>query len=65
MSPTAQRILDLVLEEEVDQKRIWQILDTLPGSLEIWDDIINVAVQLRLNKQWDPIMLVRSQYNSL
>ncbi|POO04136.1 Pentatricopeptide repeat [Trema orientale] len=58
MSPTAQKILDLVLEEEVDQKRIWGVLDTLPASHAIWDDIINVAVQLRLNKQWDPIMLM-------
>ena len=61
MSPTAQKILDLVLEDEVDQSRIWEVLDSLPASHDIWDDLINVAVQLRLNKQWDPITLVREK----
>lgn len=61
MSPTAQKMLEF-LQKEVDRNRIWEVLDTLPASHTIWDDIINVAVQLRLNKQWDLIILVRNQY---
>lgn len=61
MSPTAQQLLD-ILQKEVDQNRIWEVLHSLPASHTIWDDIINVAVQLRLNKRWDLIMLVRNQY---
>ncbi|VVA27244.1 PREDICTED: proteasome [Prunus dulcis] len=57
MSPTGQKILDLV-QKEVDKSSIWEILDTLPASHTIWDDIINVAVQLRLNKQWGSIILI-------
>lgn len=60
MSPTAEKIMDLV-QEEVDKNRIWQVLGSLPASHAIWDDIINVAVQLRLNKQWDQIMWVRNK----
>lgn len=59
MSPTGQQILDLV-QKEVDKSSIWEILDTLPASHTIWDDIINVTVQLRLNKQWGSIILVRN-----
>ncbi|CAB4276749.1 unnamed protein product [Prunus armeniaca] len=57
MSPTGQQILDFV-QKEVDKSSIWEILDTLPASHTIWDDIINVAVQLRLNKQWGSIILI-------
>ncbi|GFS44865.1 tetratricopeptide repeat (TPR)-like superfamily protein [Actinidia rufa] len=57
LSPIAQQILNFV-QKEVDANRIWGSLDTLPPTLTTWDDIINIAVQLRLNKQWDPIILV-------
>lgn len=59
MSPTAEQILDIV-QNEADRIKIWEVLDTLPASHIIWDDIINVAVQLRLNKMWDSIILVRN-----
>lgn len=59
LSPTGQQILDLV-QKEIDQNSIREILDTLPASHTMWDDIINVAVQLRLNKQWSSIILVRN-----
>ncbi|GMP71417.1 hypothetical protein CsSME_00029831 [Camellia sinensis var. sinensis] len=56
-SPIAQQILNFV-QKEVDVNRIWSSLDTLPPTNTTWDDIITVAVQLRLNKRWDPIILV-------
>lgn len=59
MSPAAEQILDIV-QNEADRIKIWEVLDTLPASHIIWDDIINVAVQLRLNKMWDSIILVRN-----
>ena len=59
MSPIAQQILDFVQKEE-RSNRIWGSLDSLSPNHTTWDDIINVAVQLRLNKQWDAIVLVRN-----
>lgn len=59
LSPIAQKILKFV-QKEVDLNTVWAALDTLPATHDTWDDIINVAVQLRLNKQWDPIVLVRN-----
>lgn len=61
MSPTAQNILDF-LQKEVDQYKVLELLDSLPVSHTIWDDLINVAVQLRLNKYWSSIVLVRNIY---
>lgn len=58
LGPTAQQIMDFV-REEVDYMGLWDFLDTLPATNSTWDDIISVAVQLRLNKKWAPIILVR------
>ncbi|KAJ6748150.1 PENTATRICOPEPTIDE REPEAT-CONTAINING PROTEIN [Salix purpurea] len=49
-------ILNFV-RKEVDPNNVWAALETLPVTHETWDDLINVAVQFRLNKQWDPITL--------
>ncbi|MQM15764.1 hypothetical protein Taro_048715, partial [Colocasia esculenta] len=57
LSPIAQQILEFLLEEG-DPSKVWLSLDTLLPSHDIWDDLINVAVQLRINKQWDPIVLL-------
>ncbi|KAG5234422.1 pentatricopeptide repeat-containing protein [Salix suchowensis] len=57
LSPVAHQILNFV-RKEVDPNNVWAALDTLPVTHETWDDLINVAVQLRLNKQWDPITLI-------
>ncbi|KAB5532330.1 hypothetical protein DKX38_019000 [Salix brachista] len=57
LSSVAHQILNFV-RKEVDPNNVWAALDTLPVTHETWDDLINVAVQLRLNKQWDPIALV-------
>ncbi|GKU92651.1 hypothetical protein SLEP1_g6354 [Rubroshorea leprosula] len=57
LSPIAQQILNF-LQKEVDPNRIWGSFDTLPSTHATWDDLINVAVQLRLNKKWDAIMLI-------
>lgn len=57
LSPIAQQILKFVQKEE-DANRIWDSLDSLPSNHTTWDDVLTVAVQLRLNKQWDPIILV-------
>ncbi|XWS16027.1 hypothetical protein CRYUN_Cryun34aG0051000 [Craigia yunnanensis] len=57
LSPIAQQILDFV-QKEVDADRVWGSLDNLSPSHTTWDDLINVAVQLRLNKKWDPIVLL-------
>lgn len=59
MSPTAHKILDLVQKEECSGS-IWDSLDRLSPNHTTWDDIINVAVQLRLNKQWDALVLVNA-----
>lgn len=61
LSPIAQQILKF-LQHEVDFDIICDSLDTLPPTHATWDDLINVAVQLRLNKQWDPIASVRRLY---
>ncbi len=58
LSPTAQQILNF-MQKKVDPNIVSAALDTLPSSHAIWDDLINVAVQLRLNKKWDLIMMVR------
>lgn len=57
LSPVAQRILEFV-QREVDANIVWDALRTLPVTHHTWDDLVNVAVQLRLNKCWDPIILV-------
>lgn len=59
LSPTAQQILRFV-QREVDSNTIWDAFDSLPPTHATWDDLINVSVQLRLNKKWDPIALVRN-----
>lgn len=59
LSPMAQQILKFVQKEE-DVNRIQSSLDTLPPTNTTWDDIITVLVQLRLNKEWDPIIVVRT-----
>lgn len=58
LSPMAEQILKFLLKE-VDTERIWTSLDTLPPTHNLWDDLINVAVELRINKQWNPIVSVR------
>ncbi|KAI9197733.1 hypothetical protein LWI28_003369 [Acer negundo] len=57
LSPIAQQILKFV-QHQVDFNIICDSFDTLPPTHTTWDDLINVAVQLRLNKQWDPIVLI-------
>ncbi|KAK2987232.1 hypothetical protein RJ640_000523, partial [Escallonia rubra] len=57
LSPTARQIMNFV-QQEADPKRIWGAFDTLPPTHTTWDDMISVAVQLRLNKRWDPIILM-------
>lgn len=59
LSPIAQQILNF-LQKEVDLNRIWSSLDNLPLTNTTWDDLISIAVRLRLNKQWSPIILVFS-----
>jgi hypothetical protein len=59
LSPIAQQILGFA-QNDLDPNKLWGSLDTLPTSHTTWDDVINVAVQLRLNKQWDSIVLVRN-----
>ncbi|KAE8707954.1 Proteasome subunit alpha type-2 [Hibiscus syriacus] len=51
--PPSYQILDFI-QEEVDADRVWGSLDDLPPTHATWDDLVNVAVQLRLNKNWDP-----------
>lgn len=57
LSPIAQKILEVV-EQDTDSDRIWSVLDTLPQTHTTWDDVVNVAVQLRLNKKWDGIVVL-------
>lgn len=57
LNPAAQAILNFV-QKEVDVNRVWASLDNLPPTNTTWDDLISIAVRLRLNKQWDPIILV-------
>lgn len=58
LSPIAQQIIEFVKEEK-DANKVHALLDELPATHTSWDDIINVAVQLRLSKLWDPIATVR------
>ncbi|KAM0880646.1 hypothetical protein ACQ4PT_033436 [Festuca glaucescens] len=55
LSPMAQDILELV-QKGTDVAKVWESLDSIPATHNLWDDILNVAVQLRLNRQWDPII---------
>ncbi|KAK1281998.1 Pentatricopeptide repeat-containing protein [Acorus calamus] len=55
LSPVAQEILTYV-QKEVESSKVWASLDNLAPTHATWDDLINVAVQLRLNKQWIPIV---------
>ncbi|GAB4829512.1 hypothetical protein Ancab_019185 [Ancistrocladus abbreviatus] len=57
LSPTAQRILDFVQRKD-DSNIVWSALDTIPKTHTVWDDLISVAVQLRMNKQWNAIVLI-------
>lgn len=63
LSPTAQQILKFVQKEE-DVNRIHDSLGTLPPTNTTWDDIISGLVQLRLNKDWDQIIVVRTVHFS-
>lgn len=56
LSPIAQEILNFV-QKEMDVNRIWSSLDNLPPTNTTWDDLIIIAVRLRLNKMWDPIVV--------
>ncbi|KAL5731417.1 hypothetical protein ACHQM5_004146 [Ranunculus cassubicifolius] len=57
LSPISQQILSF-LQKEVDIETVWGSLDTLPLTHATWDDLINIVVQLRLNKKWNLIVLV-------
>ncbi|RLM79748.1 pentatricopeptide repeat-containing protein [Panicum miliaceum] len=57
LSPMAQDILEFV-QKGTDVAKIWESLDNIPRAHDLWDDIVNVAVQLRLNRQWEPIITV-------
>lgn len=57
LSPMAQDILELV-QKGTDVAKVCQSLDNIPHAHDLWDDIVNVAVQLRLNRQWEPIITV-------
>ncbi|ESQ52123.1 hypothetical protein EUTSA_v10017758mg, partial [Eutrema salsugineum] len=57
LSPIAQKILSFI-QKETDPEKVADVLGTLPSTHASWDDLINVAVQLRLNKKWDFIILV-------
>lgn len=61
LSPTAQEILDF-LEKGVESEGIWSSLDKFPATLDLWDDIFTVAVQLRMRKKWDSIIWVRNSH---
>ncbi|KAE9449872.1 hypothetical protein C3L33_18230, partial [Rhododendron williamsianum] len=63
LSPMAQQILKFVQKEE-DVNRIHDSLGTLPPTNTTWDDIISGLVQLRLNKDWDQIIVVRTVHFS-
>lgn len=59
----AHQILEFV-QKEPDAAKVWASLDTLPATHNVWDDLVNVSVQLRLNKQWDPIISVSIIFHS-
>ncbi|PWZ21937.1 Pentatricopeptide repeat-containing protein [Zea mays] len=58
LSPMAQDVLELVQTRGTDAASVWESLDKIPQAHDLWDDIVNVAVQLRLNRQWEPIITV-------
>ena len=60
LSPMAQDTLELV-QKGTDVAKVWESLDNSPPTHSLWDDILNVAVQLRLNRQWGPIISVGPQ----
>ncbi|WVZ77736.1 hypothetical protein U9M48_025563 [Paspalum notatum var. saurae] len=57
LSPMAQDILEFV-QKGTDVAKIWESLDQIPPAHDLWDDIVNVTVQLRLNRKWEPIITV-------
>nr|CAD1823200.1 unnamed protein product [Ananas comosus var. bracteatus] len=57
LSPMADQILRFV-QQETDAAKIWRWFNRLPPTHNLWDDLINVAVQLRISKQWDPVIAV-------
>ncbi|AEC09069.1 Tetratricopeptide repeat (TPR)-like superfamily protein [Arabidopsis thaliana] len=57
LSPIAQKILSFI-QKETDPDKVADVLGALPSTHASWDDLINVSVQLRLNKKWDSIILV-------
>ncbi|KAJ1278065.1 hypothetical protein BS78_04G051600 [Paspalum vaginatum] len=57
LSPMAQDILEFV-QKGTDAAKIWDSLDQIPPAHDLWDDIVNVTVQLRLNRKWEPIITV-------
>nr|KAJ0200270.1 hypothetical protein LSAT_V11C600318390 [Lactuca sativa] len=63
LSPDAQQILNF-MKKETDVNKVWDALSSLPPTHTTWDDIISV-VQFRLNKRWDPIILLRTILLSL
>lgn len=44
----AQQILEYV-RREVDADKVWASFDRLPPTHNLWDDLISIAVQLRLS----------------
>lgn len=62
LSPIAQQILNFVQKEENPDK-IWGCFENLAHTHATWDDLIDVAVQLRLKKKWHEIVLVRKLNN--
>lgn len=63
LSPMAQDVLELVQTRGTDAASVWESLDKIPQAHDLWDDIVNVAVQLRLNRQWEPIITVSLSAN--
>lgn len=59
LSPRAQEILKF-LQKECDVSKTWASLDTLTPTHSSWDDLINVAIQLRCSKHWDSVVSVRT-----
>ncbi|XP_031407360.1 uncharacterized protein LOC116215687 isoform X2 [Punica granatum] len=58
LNPIAKQIVEF-MKEERDADRVYAFLDQIPATHTSWDDIVNVAIYLRLSKLWDPIALVR------
>eukprot|EP00268_Persea_americana_P013446 TRINITY_DN15905_c1_g1_i2.p1 TRINITY_DN15905_c1_g1~~TRINITY_DN15905_c1_g1_i2.p1 ORF type:complete len:280 (-),score=52.84 TRINITY_DN15905_c1_g1_i2:406-1245(-) len=57
LSPRAQEILKF-LQKECDVSKTWASLDTLTPTHSSWDDLIDVAIQLRCSKHWDSVVSV-------